>query len=213
MKHEYLFHGKCVNLKGEPVTLWIKPDVKSKRMKPYAIPLKNQDVLCGNMEQQCQIVGMCKLKPKEAVQYKWASPAFGVLKKNGTVSLVIDFWSAAIYFNVNFNYQLWRNCLEKSKYSNLLLASIENGISFAPCMWRNQEVTPICDDSWHVWMSCTCHGSLTICQHVSISHGILSSDKWNATDSQNPTLKISLAEKEKTMWPKPNGKKKAVDKK
>jgi hypothetical protein len=43
------------------------------------------------MSQQCKIGAMKKLTPEEAEEREWASPAFGVPKKNGEIRLVIDF--------------------------------------------------------------------------------------------------------------------------
>ena len=43
------------------------------------------------MNRQCEIGAMRKLTPEEAEEREWASPAFGVPKKNGEIRLVIDF--------------------------------------------------------------------------------------------------------------------------
>jgi hypothetical protein len=48
-------------------------------------------VFHDNILHQCQIGLLCKLSAEEIEEREWASPCFGVPKKNKTIWLVIDF--------------------------------------------------------------------------------------------------------------------------
>ena len=67
------------------------PDSKPYWARPYPIPLKNCKVIEEEVYRQCKIGAVGQLSPEEVEEREWASPAFGVLKKSGTIRLVMDF--------------------------------------------------------------------------------------------------------------------------
>jgi hypothetical protein len=59
--------------------------------KPYPVPLKNRQVFREEVYRQCDIGALRELNANEIETREWASPCFGVPKKNGTIRLVMDF--------------------------------------------------------------------------------------------------------------------------
>ena len=89
--NESLFVGKHGEWKGTPVTITLIEDAKPIWAKPYPVPLKNREVFKQELNCQCSIGALQELSAEEIKDRKWASPAFGIPKKNGTIRLVIDF--------------------------------------------------------------------------------------------------------------------------
>ncbi len=93
--HNAVFQsGKGYNT-GEPVKLRLQPNEVPIRAKPYAIPVKDREVMEDKFSRQCDIGALCRLSPEEYKNHKWASPSFGIPKKNGSIRLIIN------YRNVN----------------------------------------------------------------------------------------------------------------
>ena len=76
---------------GEPVKLCLKPDVVPFQAKPFAILLVNCKVMEDELCRQCNTGALQHLTPEEYEERKWACPAFGIPKKNGTIRLIVDF--------------------------------------------------------------------------------------------------------------------------
>ena len=53
--------------------------------KPYPIPLKNCDVYKNKVYRQCEIGALQELSLEEIEDKEWASPCFGVPKRDGTI--------------------------------------------------------------------------------------------------------------------------------
>ena len=91
LKHEGLFLGKRGNWQGNPVHIEVVEGAKPYWAKPYPIPLKNRKVFEDEVYRQCDIGALRQLTAEEIKKRHWASPCFGVTKKNGTIRLVMDF--------------------------------------------------------------------------------------------------------------------------
>jgi hypothetical protein len=61
--------------------------------KPYPTPLKNRNIFKEGDEvyHQCDIGALCTLSANEIEEQEWASPCFGIPKKDGLIRLVTDF--------------------------------------------------------------------------------------------------------------------------
>lgn len=89
--HESLFLRKHRNWKWQPITIEVIHCAKPFWSESYLTPLKNWEVFCDKVYCQCQIGALQKLLAEEIKEHGWASPCFGVPKKNKTIRLVIDF--------------------------------------------------------------------------------------------------------------------------
>ena len=89
--NESIFTGKCREWKRTSVTITLIKDVKPIWAKPYPVPLKNREVFKQEICHQCNIGALWELYIEEIKDHEWASPAFVIPKKNGTLRLVIDF--------------------------------------------------------------------------------------------------------------------------
>lgn len=61
------------------------------KSKPYPIPLRNWDMFNNEIYRQYKIEALRKLSANNITTQEWASPCFGVPKKDGSIRLVIDF--------------------------------------------------------------------------------------------------------------------------
>ena len=68
--HDAVFQGGRGNYTGEPVKLCLKPDAVPIRAKPYAIPVKDREVVENKFTRQCDIGA-----------------------KNGSIRLITNFWN------------------------------------------------------------------------------------------------------------------------
>ncbi len=83
--HDAVFQGGKGNYTGKPVKIRLKPDAVPIRAKPYAIPVKDREVVENEFSRQCNIGALCHLSPEEYKNREWASPAFAIPKKNGSI--------------------------------------------------------------------------------------------------------------------------------
>ncbi len=89
--NEPLFAGKHGEWKGTLVTITLIEDAKPIWARPYPVPLKTREVFKQELNHQCSIGALRELSAEEIEDRKWASPAFGIPKKNRTIRLVINF--------------------------------------------------------------------------------------------------------------------------
>ena len=85
--HTTIFEGKKGQWTGSEVHVKLKPDANPIRCKPYPIPLKNQEATKHKVFRQCDISTLMQLSGKKQEEQNWASSAFGVPKKDGTIGL------------------------------------------------------------------------------------------------------------------------------
>ncbi|KAG3122723.1 hypothetical protein PI126_g24031 [Phytophthora idaei] len=85
-KFPRLFSGKLGTFKKEPYVIPLQPDAESYAGKPFSIPLAYFDATRKEIE---RLVAFGVLEPDSSSE--WASPAFVIPKKDGTVRLVCDF--------------------------------------------------------------------------------------------------------------------------
>jgi hypothetical protein len=90
-QHESLFQGKRGNWKGQPVYIEVIDGAVPVWSKPYPIPLRNRDTFKKEVYRQCNIGALRELSASEVESREWASPCFGVPKKDGSIRLVMDF--------------------------------------------------------------------------------------------------------------------------
>lgn len=90
-KHAPLFQGRRGEWKGNPVSIEVVEGATPVWAKPYPVPLKNRDVFKEEVYRQCDIGALRELSAEEIEKREWASPCFGVPKKNGSIRLVMDF--------------------------------------------------------------------------------------------------------------------------
>jgi hypothetical protein len=90
-QHESLFQGKRGNWKGQPVSIEVIDGAVPVWSKPYPIPLKNRDTFKEEVYRQCNIGALRELSVSEVESREWASPCFGVPKRDGSIRLVMDF--------------------------------------------------------------------------------------------------------------------------
>ena len=91
LKHEELFQGQRGNWTGPPVSIELLNGADPVWAKPYPVPLKNREVFKDEIYRQCSIGALRELSAEEVEERVWASPCFGIPKKNGSIRLVIDF--------------------------------------------------------------------------------------------------------------------------
>jgi hypothetical protein len=84
-QHESLFQGTGGNWKGQPVSIEVIDVAVPVWSKPYAIPLKNRDTFKEEVYRQCDIGVLRELSASEVESREWASPCFGIPKKDGTI--------------------------------------------------------------------------------------------------------------------------------
>ena len=89
--HDAVFQCGKGYYTGQPVKLRLRPDAVPRRAKPYAIPVKDREVMEDEFTRQCEIGALRRLSPLEYEDREWASPSFGIPKKNGTIRLIMDF--------------------------------------------------------------------------------------------------------------------------
>ena len=89
-ENDAVFQGGKGYYTGEPVKLRLQPDATPRRAKPYPIPVKDREVMEDEFRRQCEIGALRRLSPEEYEEREWASPAFGIPKKNGTIRLILD---------------------------------------------------------------------------------------------------------------------------
>ncbi|KAG3135545.1 hypothetical protein PI126_g18200 [Phytophthora idaei] len=85
-KFPELFSGKLGTFKKEPYVIPLQPDAKPYAGKPFPIPLAYFDATRKEID---RLVAFGVLEPDSLSE--WASPAFVIPKKDGTVRLVCDF--------------------------------------------------------------------------------------------------------------------------
>jgi hypothetical protein len=90
-KHKDLFQGKRGNWKGQPVSFEVIDGAVPVWSRPYPTPLKNREIFKNEVYRQCEIGAMRELTAEEVEEREWASPCFGIPKKDGTIRLVMDF--------------------------------------------------------------------------------------------------------------------------
>ena len=90
-KHQSLFRGKRGEWTGKPVSIETIEGATPVWAKPYPVPLKNREVFQQEVQCQCEIGALRELSAEEIEDRVWASPCFGVPKKNGSIRLVMDF--------------------------------------------------------------------------------------------------------------------------
>jgi hypothetical protein len=90
-QHESLFQGTRGNWKGQPVSIEVIDGAVPVWSKPYPVPLKNKDTFKEEVYRQCDIGALSELSANEVESREWASPCFGIPKKDGTIRLVMDF--------------------------------------------------------------------------------------------------------------------------
>lgn len=90
-KHAALFQGRRGEWKGNPVNIEVIEGSTPVWAKPYPVPLKNREVFKDEVYRQCDIGALRELSAEEIEKREWASPCFGVPKKNGSIRLVMDF--------------------------------------------------------------------------------------------------------------------------
>ena len=91
MKHEPLFQGTRGNWKGKPVSIEVVDGATPVWSKPYPTPLRNRDTFKEEVYRQCSIGALRELSASEIEEREWASPCFGIPKKDGSIRLVMDF--------------------------------------------------------------------------------------------------------------------------
>jgi hypothetical protein len=84
-QHESLFQGKRGNWKGQPVSIEVINSAVPVWSKPYPIPLRIRDTLKEEVYRQCNIGALRELSASEVESMEWASPCFGVPKKDGSI--------------------------------------------------------------------------------------------------------------------------------
>ncbi len=89
--HEQLFLGCQGEWMGDPVSIKVVKGATPIWARPYPVPLKNRQVFREEVYRQCNIGALRELAASEIETREWASPCFGVPKKNGTIRLVMDF--------------------------------------------------------------------------------------------------------------------------
>ena len=125
IKNDNIFKGGCGSYNGDPVGIKVKDGAIPFRARPYPIPLKNREILEHEVARQCSIGCLGRLTPDKFERRKWAFPAFGIPKKNGTIRFVIDF--CRINANlVRREYPLWitEEILIRVFYTRLASTSI-----------------------------------------------------------------------------------------
>ena len=81
-----MFKGEEGNRLGPPVTLELVPNSKPINRKPYAIPIATLPLIKNEVERLVSI-GLLK----RVASATWASPCFGIPKKDGTIRFITDF--------------------------------------------------------------------------------------------------------------------------
>jgi hypothetical protein len=81
-----LFQGTEGSYKGEPIQLELLPGSKPYFSKPYSIPKAYEEVMKGEIEHLERIGLLTRVQSAE-----WATPTFVILKKNGTVRVIMDY--------------------------------------------------------------------------------------------------------------------------
>jgi hypothetical protein len=84
-KHELLFQGKHRNWKGKPVSIKVVEGAAPIWSKPYPTPLRNRDTFKAEVYQQRSIRALHEFSASEIEEREWASPCFGVSKKDGSI--------------------------------------------------------------------------------------------------------------------------------
>jgi hypothetical protein len=90
-KHKELFQGARGNWKGQPVSIEVNDNATPVWSKPYPTPLRNRETFKEEVYRQCSIGALRELSASEIEEREWASPCFGVPKKDGSIRLVMDF--------------------------------------------------------------------------------------------------------------------------
>ena len=90
-KNVRVFQGCRGKYTGGKASLHLKEGAQPYWAKPYPIPLKNRVVTEEEVYRQCDIGALRQLSAEEIEDRRWSSPAFGVIKKDGTIRLVMDF--------------------------------------------------------------------------------------------------------------------------
>jgi len=86
-----VFQGGKGYYTGQPVKLRLQPGAVPRQAKPYAIPVKDRKVMEDEFTRQYEIGALRLLSPLEYEDREWASPSFGIPKKNGSIRLIMDF--------------------------------------------------------------------------------------------------------------------------
>jgi hypothetical protein len=81
-----LFQGTEGSYKGEPIQLELLPGSKPYFSKPYSIPKAYEEVMKGEIDHLERIGLLTRVQSAE-----WATPTFVILKKNGTVRVIMDY--------------------------------------------------------------------------------------------------------------------------
>ena len=83
-KHADVFNGDLGCMKGIEVTLQVKPEVKPKFLKPRSVPY----ILKQKVEEELdRLLSLGIISPMKTS--KWAAPIVPVMKKNGTVRIIM----------------------------------------------------------------------------------------------------------------------------
>lgn len=90
-KHKDLFQGKRGNWKGQPISIEVIDRATPVWSRPYPTPLKKCNIFKEEVYRQCDIGALHELSAEEVKVHEWASPCFGVPKKEGSNRLVMDF--------------------------------------------------------------------------------------------------------------------------
>jgi transposase InsO family protein len=85
-KYSSLFQGKLGLFPGAPVTIKLKPNAKPFHGRAFPVPKIHEQLLKDEVN---RVVGLGVLK--KVNNSEWASPSFGIPKKNGEIRFVSDF--------------------------------------------------------------------------------------------------------------------------
>ena len=89
--NEPLFQGKHGNWKEQPVSIEVINGAKQVWSKPYPIPLMNREIFNEEIDRRFNIQVLREFTANKTEDWEWASPCFGVPKKDGSIHFVMDF--------------------------------------------------------------------------------------------------------------------------